>query len=68
MHHTNRVDFTGQTIYVGIDIHKKNWIVSNSIDTIALTNMANCHILKILLYRAEYLGQYLAWQTPVYWL
>ncbi len=24
----NRVNFSGQTIYVGIDVHRKNWSVS----------------------------------------
>ena len=24
----NRLDFTGQQIYVGMDIHKKSWSVS----------------------------------------
>jgi transposase len=28
MEHANRVDFSGQTIYIGIDVHKKSWTVS----------------------------------------
>ena len=28
MNHLNRLDFTGQRIYIGMDIHKKGWSVS----------------------------------------
>ena len=28
MAHANRVDFTGQTIYIGMDVHRKSWTVS----------------------------------------
>jgi transposase len=28
MKNANRVDFTGQTIYIGLDIHRKSWSVS----------------------------------------
>ncbi len=28
MDHVNRVDFTGQTIYIGLDVHRKSWSVS----------------------------------------
>lgn len=28
MEYANRVDFTGQTIYIGMDVHKKSWTVS----------------------------------------
>jgi len=24
----NRLDFTGQNVYVGFDVHKKNWRIS----------------------------------------
>jgi transposase len=28
MKQTNKVDFTGQTIYIGLDVHRKSWSVS----------------------------------------
>jgi transposase len=28
MEHVNKLDFTGQSIYVGLDVHKKSWSVS----------------------------------------
>jgi transposase len=28
MEYANRVDFTGQTLYIGMDVHKKSWTVS----------------------------------------
>ncbi len=28
MKHANRVDFKGQTIYIGLDVHRKSWSVS----------------------------------------
>lgn len=28
MQYANRVDFSGQTIYIGMDVHKKSWTVS----------------------------------------
>jgi transposase len=28
MEHVNKLDFSGQTIYVGLDVHKKSWSVS----------------------------------------
>ena len=28
MNHVNRLDFTGQQIYVGMDVHKKSWSIS----------------------------------------
>jgi len=28
MAQANRVDFTGQTIYIGMDVHFKSWTVS----------------------------------------
>ncbi|MBI3815205.1 MAG: IS110 family transposase, partial [Nitrospinae bacterium] len=28
MNHLNRLDFSGQRIYIGMDIHKKGWSVS----------------------------------------
>ena len=28
MKHANKVDFTGQTIYIGLDVHRKSWSVS----------------------------------------
>ncbi len=28
MNHSNKLDFTGQQIYVGMDVHKKSWSVS----------------------------------------
>jgi transposase len=28
MHHVNKLDFTGQQVYVGMDVHKKSWSIS----------------------------------------
>jgi hypothetical protein len=28
MNHVSRLDFTGQQIYVGMDVHKKSWSIS----------------------------------------
>lgn len=28
MHHVSKLDFTGQQIYVGMDVHKKSWSIS----------------------------------------
>jgi hypothetical protein len=28
MKQANKVDFTGQTIYIGLDVHRKSWSVS----------------------------------------
>jgi transposase len=28
MNHVNKLDFTGQQIYVGMDVHKKSWSIS----------------------------------------
>ncbi len=28
MHYANKVDFTGQPLYIGMDVHKKSWTVS----------------------------------------
>ena len=28
MQRTNKLDFTGQSIYIGMDVHKKSWSVS----------------------------------------
>jgi len=28
MNHVNKIDFTGQQIYVGMDVHKKSWSIS----------------------------------------
>jgi transposase len=28
MEYASRVDFTGQPIYIGMDVHKKSWTVS----------------------------------------
>ena len=35
---SNTVDFTGQTIFVGIDVHQKDWQVAKVIDGICLGN------------------------------
>lgn len=34
MSYVNKVDFTGQTIYVGMDVHQKSWTVSIFMDLI----------------------------------
>ena len=28
MNQNNKLDFTGQEFYIGIDVHKKNWAVT----------------------------------------
>lgn len=28
MSHVNKLDFTGQQIFVGMDVHKKSWSIS----------------------------------------
>lgn len=36
----NKLDFTGQIIYIGLDIHKKNWVVSIIFQGILLKTMS----------------------------
>jgi transposase len=36
----NKLDFTGQTIYIGLDVHKKNWSVTTYFQGIKLKTMS----------------------------
>ena len=48
MSYANKVDFTGQTIYVGMDVHQKSWTVSIFMDLIEHKTFAQPPDVEVL--------------------